>query len=126
MRIKNTIDTFHKRYNVDVNDCWIWNSAKQPTKSPNWWFNGKEQLVHRWSYQYFKGPIPQGLVVCHSCDNPHCVNPNHLFIGTQKDNIQDCIKKGRRFKKKIGSEDPTLMLPGQVDSLTPMENQHGS
>lgn len=106
---KNSIDTFHEKYIVDTNQCWVWKSAKRPTKSPNWWIDGKEQLVHRWSYEYFKGPIPKGLVVCHSCDNPHCVNPDHLWIGTQRDNIQDAKNKGRLYYQKR-KQDPKVLL----------------
>ena len=51
--------------------------------------------VHRLSWVTYNGPIPEGLHVLHSCDNPPCWRPSHLFLGTQKDNIQDCIAKGR-------------------------------
>lgn len=47
------------------------------------------------SYQIFNGEIPQGFFVCHKCDNPRCINPNHLFVGTPKDNVMDMINKGR-------------------------------
>jgi hypothetical protein len=56
-------------------------------------------LAHRASWQIHYGPIPTGAIVCHSCDNPKCVNPIHLWIGTQRDNLLDAIKKGR----KVGS-----------------------
>ena len=60
---------------------------------------GKTVRAHRISYQLFIGPISKGMMVCHSCDNPLCVNPKHLFLGTQKDNIQDLMKKNRNFHK---------------------------
>lgn len=58
--------------------------------------DGKKRLAHRVSYEVFVGPIPEGKIVCHSCDNRMCVNPEHLWIGTQKDNVKDMLDKGRR------------------------------
>lgn len=60
--------------------------------------NGKYRLAHRVAYELFIGPIPEGLVVCHRCDIPLCVNPSHLFLGTPMDNQRDKIKKGRQAK----------------------------
>lgn len=57
--------------------------------------NGKQEKTHRVSWEIENGPIPEGMCVCHACDNPACINPSHLFIGTHSDNMQDCLQKGR-------------------------------
>ena len=60
---------------------------------------GKLAYAHRLMWRLLRGPIPAGQVVCHYCDNPRCVNINHLFLGTQKDNVHDAMRKGRRPSK---------------------------
>ena len=80
-------------------------------------FNKKRMRVHRYSYERFIGPIPEGMFVCHHCDNPPCVNPKHLFLGTNIDNILDSSKKGRRSKNNL-SGCPMEMLPNSKLSTT--------
>lgn len=59
---------------------------------------GKLLLVHRIMYEHYKGPIPEGIFVCHSCDNPQCFNIEHLFLGTHDDNMRDMANKKRAFR----------------------------
>lgn len=61
----------------------------------------KLSAVHRLSWELYNGPIPAGMYVCHRCDNKVCCNPEHLFIGSQKDNLQDCLSKGRFKRSKL-------------------------
>lgn len=82
-----------------MSGCWIWTG---PMNSSGYGQvqHGKRgrKLAHRASWECFVGPIGHGLVVCHKCDNKLCVNPTHLFVGTQKDNIRDMDRKGRAFR----------------------------
>lgn len=80
--------------------CWEWVGPKNGRGYGQFYFEGRLTRAHRTSYRMHIGPIPDGMVVCHRCDNPSCVNPAHLFIGSQKDNVVDCVKKGRRADKR--------------------------
>ena len=81
---------------VDVSgSCWEWQGCKVRGGYGAFKVNGKGIRAHRFSYKLAFGPIPDGIYVCHHCDNAKCVKPSHLFLGTQTDNMQDCISKGR-------------------------------
>ncbi len=75
--------------------CWEWQGAKIKGYGVIRNDNGKIVGAHRLSYEMFVGPLPSHLQVCHRCDNPGCVKPSHLFLGTQSDNNRDRDTKGR-------------------------------
>lgn len=80
--------------------CWIWLASRRG-KYGCFSCKGKAIDAHRWSYMYYNGEIPEGMFVCHKCDNPLCVNPEHLFLGTHEDNMKDASKKGRLVNRKL-------------------------
>ena len=78
------------------NGCWKWTGAKTHHGYAQVAWGGKSKMLHRVMMEFVSGPLPDGLNVCHHCDNPLCVRPDHLFLGTQKDNLADMTAKGRR------------------------------
>jgi len=96
-------------------DCWIWQGAISGRGYGNVTFDGRTTGAHRVSYILFKGEIVGTKDVCHTCDNPSCVNPKHLFLGTRTDNMHDAMKKGRIA---CGERCPQHILNGnQVEKI---------
>lgn len=104
-RVRNYCTTKCKiLHNICKNEreCWEWKGPLHPNGygyTTNYEKN-KRAHVHRISYEIFKGDIPQGKYVCHHCDNRKCINPDHLWIGSAKENMQDAKRKGRLIRKK--------------------------
>lgn len=90
------------------NSCWNWTAFTQPAYRPGqlpygkFRANGTVLLAHRVAFELAKGPIPDGHIVRHACDNPKCCNPAHLSSGTQSDNVGDAISRGRHMVPRFG------------------------
>ena len=80
---------------VDAGGCLIWSGSKSTKGYGRVWWEGRLHQAHRASYTANVGAIPEGLHVLHRCDNPSCINHEHLFLGTNLDNVQDKVAKGR-------------------------------
>ena len=80
--------------------CWNWTASSADGRYGQFKYNGTMVLAHRLSWKLHNGPIPEGKHVLHKCNNPRCVNPKHLYIGTHTDNMRDKFKDGTSFRGK--------------------------
>lgn len=91
------LSSFEKR---GEDDCWPWLRRRDPKGYGRFSLNDSDFAATRVIYAVAKGEDPGQLLVCHSCDNPPCVNPKHLWLGTTQDNIRDCSSKSRLFEQR--------------------------
>lgn len=96
-------------------DCLLWQASKN-RKGYGWWnWCKRPTLAHIVAFELTHGSIPDGLKVCHSCDKPSCINPQHLFLGTAHDNTQDMVRKGRVVRGERAS--PAKLTEEQARSI---------
>lgn len=106
MPLKNWKGTPKERFLAKIkktNTCWFWVGAKNPQGYGDFWVDNKYWRSHRYSYFIYKGTIPKDMCVLHECDNPSCVNPDHLWLGSYQDNALDMVKKGRHVDSNGGN-----------------------
>lgn len=136
-------DRFHDKFIKDKSGCWLWINARggrdgrgsisNGCKSEEW-VDGDKPVIyaHRAAWILYRGTIPFGMKVLHTCDVPSCVNPDHLFLGTQKDNVHDCKSKGRLVPPKYrrGIDVPNAKLSPEavldIRQRTKMQKEYAS
>lgn len=89
------IDRIMKKIRKDPSGCWIWTGSVDGFDYGSVFLDGKVRRPHRLVYEHYKGPIPPRHYICHTCDIPRCCNPEHLWAGMSRENLLDCVRKGR-------------------------------
>jgi hypothetical protein len=126
----NAIERFHQKYQIDESGCWLWIGGTRPNSKgvlyPRHWSDDQKSIgAHRFSFELVHGAIPKSMYVCHKCDTPLCVNPDHLFIGTHHDNMNDMVMKKRSFTGRGEDKKGRAKLTNQqADQIRKMNVSH--
>ncbi len=102
-----TVEQRFFSYVEKTESCWNWKGFLNKKGYAQFRINYTRHPAHRVAYLLFRGPVEAGLLVCHRCDNPRCVNPDHLFLGTNQDNVRDMVSKKRH---RTGSRKPNSKM----------------
>ena len=95
---------FWSKVKKTPNGCWEWTASLANYGYGQFYWKGKPERAHRLTFIEVNGEIPEGMYVLHKCDNPCCVNPNHLFLGTHQDNMDDMLKKSRNARGETNGQ----------------------
>lgn len=118
---------------INESGCWLWQRGKNTCGYGEIVVRNKRWMVHRYIYTVFIGEIPKGMHVCHYCDQPNCINPSHLWIGTHKQNMADCRAKGRYYYANLthckhghefNAENTQYRKPGHLRACKACQRAH--
>lgn len=123
-RRNTSVDVWRSVQRGAADACWLWTGYRNHDGYGRVYVDGRQYSTHRIVWEMTHGPIPVGRAVLHHCDTPPCCNPAHLFLGTQVDNQQDCIAKGRRPDRK-GSKHPLAKLCEADVAIILASNERG-
>ena len=110
-RFKTTDQRFDEKYAPDEAGCLVWRTQEH---YPRFFSDNGYVKAHRFAWERVHGPIPPGMAVCHRCDNPKCVNVEHLFLGTHSDNMRDKAAKGRSHRPSGAKNGRARLSPADV------------
>lgn len=110
MGYRRTADPRHLFAGLMPEGCWEWSGPRSDKGYGLTKYRMRQVRAHRLTWELLFGPIPDGMRVCHTCDNPPCCRPNHLFLGTDADNVHDAQAKGRRKSRQINVIRPNAKL----------------
>lgn len=119
------IERFMQKVDKKENGCWEWKGWIYKNGYGGFSIKGRAVLAHRASCIIFKKDLDSSLLVLHKCDNRSCVNPEHLFYGTNKDNTQDMIKKGRRASTRGEKSGRAILSIEAVKEIRSAKKEHG-
>lgn len=121
MKSRTELARFQEKFKVAASGCWEWQGNRTPKGYGMFYSAAAKTKVraHRFSFEFFKSPIPAGLFVCHSCDNPKCVNPGHLWLGSAADNMADAVVKGRISCADRPGGNPQALSEHQIGEANP-------
>src|SRR5690242_9837351 len=105
-----------------MSGCWLWLGAESSDGYGTFYLDGRTERAHRVALRLTGREVPVDRVVCHRCDNRICVNPEHLFVGTQLENVQDCKRKGRTHKPRGEANGRAKLSDAHVVALRAMFN----
>lgn len=115
--VESTPEDFWQRVSKQATGCWHWNGCVIKDGYGSLGYKGKIWLAHRLAWTLTKGQIPAGKLCLHSCDNPRCVNPEHLFLGSNADNVDDRTRKDRSNKPDGESNPSAKLTVAQVKTI---------
>ena len=120
-------DSLEERFWMKVDsggECWEWTGACNPRGYGKIGNKDKSAESHRVSWELHRGPVPDGLCVLHRCDNRKCVRPDHLFLGTNKENMDDKVAKGRQARPKGEANGQAKLRESDILAIREMHRRH--